>query len=276
MSQPAPVTPPSPDWSRTALGSADGWPAGLRLAIDLLLNSPTAMLLRWGPGPVIVYNDAYLTLLGLDGLQAPGASVPSLLPPAWTWNNAALQPVQDGHSLSYRHQLLPGWRDGAPCQLPLDLYYTPVRDQHDAVAGILCTLVPAARNVPEAGTRPLRLLVVEDNPDARYLVCETLRALGHTVQAVDSAEAALPQLAAHRFDILFTDVSLPGMSGIELARSAHQRQPELALLFATGYGDALTRHLDFPTHTLQKPYDIEQLQQVLATLSAQLAAKISL
>jgi CheY-like chemotaxis protein len=110
--------------------------------------------------------------------------------------------------------------------------------------------------------------VVEDNADARYLVCETLRALGHEVQDVASGEDALPQLAQHEFDVLFTDVSLPGMSGVDLARLALQQRPQLALLFASGYGDELTRRLEFPAQSLQKPYDIEQLQAVLAQIAA--------
>jgi CheY-like chemotaxis protein len=111
---------------------------------------------------------------------------------------------------------------------------------------------------------------VEDNADARYLACETLRALGHEVQAVASGEAALPALEQGPVDVLFSDVSLPGMSGVELARQALVRHPRLQLLFVSGYGDALTRHLPWPVTTLQKPYELEQLQHALATIGRRL------
>jgi CheY-like chemotaxis protein len=273
MNEPDFVAPPAPDWSQTSLGLPETWPPCLRLTVDIMLNSPSAMLLMWGPQRLMVYNDGYAALVGGAGLHPPGASVPTVLPPAWSWSSVALQRAWDGHSASYRNQRLPVWQRGQPGQLPLDLYYTPVRDAQDAVAGILCTLAPAAADAgPDATTRPLRILVVEDNPDAQYLVCETLRALGHAVQAVASGEAALPELAAQHFDVLFTDVSLPGMTGVALARAARRSQPALELLFATGYGDELTRHLEFPARSLQKPYEIEQLQQALDEIGQRLQA----
>jgi CheY-like chemotaxis protein len=263
--------PSSTDWSRTALGARDGWPACLRLTVDILLNSPLPMLLMWGRQQIMVYNDAYATLIGLSSLRAPGASVPSIQPAAWSWNNAAIGHAWDGHSASYPASSLPVWRNGGVTQLPLDLYYTPVRDEHDEVAGILCALSPSqAAPAAAAGDLPLRLLVVEDNADARYLVCETLRALGHEVRAAASGEEALPELDSQPFDILFTDVSLPGMSGVELARRALRQLPGLRLLFASGYGDELTRHLEFPAKSLQKPYDIEQLQSALDQIARDL------
>jgi CheY-like chemotaxis protein len=269
MNHPAAVTPPTPDWSQTALGDAASWPSSLRLTIDILLNSPQAMLLMWGPQQIMVYNEAYAALIGLPSLRAPGGNVPSMQPAAWSWSSAALAPVREGRSLSYRGCNLPLWRDGRMEQQALDLYYTPVPGD-GVVAGILCTLALARPTASADNQAPLRLLVVEDNNDARYLVCETLRALGHEVEAVASGEEALPMLSQHQFDVLFTDVSLPGMSGVDLARQALQQRPQLAILFASGYGDELTRHLEFPAQSLQKPYDIEQLQTMLEQIAATL------
>jgi CheY-like chemotaxis protein len=210
-------------------------------------------------------------LNGSGNLAAPGGNVPPVLPPAWSWSAAVIEHAWAGHSASYRAQPLSVWRNGAPVQLPCDLYYTPVRDADGAVGGILCTLTPAATEAAIApAPKPLHILVVEDNADARYLACETLRALGHEVQAVASGEAALPALEQGPVDVLFSDVSLPGMSGVELARQALVRHPRLQLLFVSGYGDALTRHLPWPVTTLQKPYELEQLQHALATIGRRL------
>jgi CheY-like chemotaxis protein len=100
----------------------------------------------------------------------------------------------------------------------LDLYYTPVHEQ--VAGGIVCTWRWPALRLPQATTRRCGCWRSRTNPDARYLVCETLRALGHTVEATATGEEALPLLAGQPYDVLFTDVSLPGMSGVELARAA--------------------------------------------------------
>ncbi len=273
MSLPDSIAAPAPDWTRTALGDSAAWPAILRLTVDILLNSPLPMVLQWGEQQIMVHNDAYVELLGLPSLRAPGGNVPPMQPSVWSWNPDVIVHARQGHSASYRSRNLPVWRDHAFTQKPLDLYYTPVRDDDNVVQGVLCALAPAqAMPAADAG-RALTLLVVEDNADARYLVCETLRALGHEVEAAASAEEALPQLASQQFDVLFTDVSLPGMSGVDLARQARRDQPALEVLFASGYGDELTRHLEFPARSLQKPYDIDVLQDALVQLARSVQAK---
>jgi CheY-like chemotaxis protein len=115
---------------------------------------------------------------------------------------------------------------------------------------------------------PLRVLVVEDNLDAQFLVCEMLKVFGHTVTGTGNAEEALASLTDGPFDILFSDVSLPGMSGVELARHALKLQPGLGIIFASGYGDSLVSRIDFPSISLKKPYDLDQLQSALARASA--------
>jgi CheY-like chemotaxis protein len=106
----------------------------------------------------------------------------------------------------------------------------------------------------------LRILVVEDNLDSQYLVCEMLRAFGHEADGVGHPNDALALLAANRYDVLFTDVSLPGMSGVDLARQAVAAAPAMQVIFASGYGDTLLRHVEFPYLSLQKPYELDQLQ----------------
>jgi PAS domain S-box-containing protein len=118
----------------------------------------------------------------------------------------------------------------------------------------------------------LRILVVEDNEDSRILVCELLTTLGHTVAGVGSAEEALEALEKDRFDTLFTDVSLPGMSGVQLARKAAAMAPGIAIVFASGYGASISAHLDIASRSLAKPYDIHQLRAVLAAVAADAGA----
>ena len=108
--------------------------------------------------------------------------------------------------------------------------------------------------------------MVEDNPDLCQLVCELLDSFGHATTAVGSAEQALRCIAAAEFDVLLTDVRLPGMSGIDLARSLVAQKPDVQVIFASGYGAALTANVGFPAHSLAKPYDIDQLHALLESL----------
>jgi two-component system response regulator PilR (NtrC family) len=66
-------------------------------------------------------------------------------------------------------------------------------------------------------TTPRRILVVEDEPDARDLLATTLAMHGHRVAQASSAEEAIPILDAERFDLVVADWDLPGRSGASLA-----------------------------------------------------------
>jgi PAS domain S-box-containing protein len=122
------------------------------------------------------------------------------------------------------------------------------------------------------GDDALRILVVEDNEDSRMLVCELLATLGHAVTGVGSAEEALEALQEGDFDTLFTDVSLPGISGVELAKTAAAMVPGLSIIFASGYGASISSHLSIPSRSLSKPYDLAQLRAVLAAVAADMSA----
>ena len=127
-------------------------------------------------------------------------------------------------------------------------------------------LDPIATAAAPAGA--LAVLVVEDNLDSQYLVCEMLKVFGYEADGIAHAEGALELLAAKPYDVLFTDVGLPGMSGVALARLALAGQSGLRVIFASGYGDSLLGHVEFAHQAMQKPYDIEQLHRVLMAIDA--------
>jgi CheY-like chemotaxis protein len=115
----------------------------------------------------------------------------------------------------------------------------------------------------------LRILVVEDNVDAQQLVCELLMAIGHIAQGTSTAEEAIKILTNSHFDVLFTDVNLPGMSGLDLARKTKQDMPDLKVIFVSGYGRSIAEQIDFQAVLLLKPYDLIQLQKALAESSSE-------
>ena len=110
----------------------------------------------------------------------------------------------------------------------------------------------------------LSILVVEDERGIGFVVSRVLTAAGYAVQVVSSAEEALPLLAASRagFALLLTDLTLPGMSGRELARRARMGQPSLRTLFVSG--DALPGDTLDECPMLAKPFTGQGLQKAVA------------
>lgn len=111
------------------------------------------------------------------------------------------------------------------------------------------------------------ILVVEDDADTRELACELLGALGHTASGSPSAEHALGMLQEREIDVLFTDLNLPGLSGIELATRALALRPTLKVILASGEGGSIALPEGTPITLLPKPYDLLQLQLSIADLA---------
>jgi CheY-like chemotaxis protein len=81
------------------------------------------------------------------------------------------------------------------------------------------------------------LLVIDDEPVVRLLVCQTLRQAGYTCLEAASALAALKQLQSdpQRLDGMVVDIRLPDMSGLNLVRLARTHRPGMPVLFISGY-----------------------------------------
>ena len=261
------------DWSATRLGDCRQWPWPLRMAADLLFNLPLPALLVWGRDMTVLFNEAYGALAGPSYGKVPGGNVPPVMPPPLAAASAELERAWDGEAaVAASRSFGFAGTSGADTH---DLHFTPLRGDDGAVLGILCVVAPAAIGAAAEGAAagPLRILVVEDNVDSQYLICEMLRAFGHHADGVGHPDDALAHLAAGRYDILFTDVSLPGMSGVELARKAIVDAPSMQVIFASGYGDTLLRHVEFPYLSLQKPYELDQLQAALDKVAGQKQAR---
>jgi two-component system, NtrC family, sensor kinase len=127
--------------------------------------------------------------------------------------------------------------------------------------------------MPEQDAPPLdghgmTVLVVEDNPEVGKFAADALAGLGYTAKLVGNATHALEELAADadRFDVVFSDVVMPGMTGIELAQEIHRRHADLPVVLTSGYSHVLSEHGSTGYELLQKPYAAEQLARVLSRL----------
>jgi PAS domain S-box-containing protein len=110
-----------------------------------------------------------------------------------------------------------------------------------------------------------RVLVVEDNADVGSFATHTLEELGYQSMLAVDGPSALVELErdASRFDVVFSDVIMPGMSGIELGLEIRRRYADLPVVLTSGYSHVLAQSGSHGFELLHKPYSIEQLSRVL-------------
>jgi signal transduction histidine kinase/ActR/RegA family two-component response regulator len=125
--------------------------------------------------------------------------------------------------------------------------------------------IAAIKSEPAATGRGYRVLLVEDNDDVGAFSTELLEDLGYTVRRVAEANAALAILAANEFavDLVFSDVIMPGMNGVELAGIIRERYPGLPVVLTSGYSNVLAENAHHGFELIQKPYSVESLSRVL-------------
>src|SRR5579872_2024437 len=106
----------------------------------------------------------------------------------------------------------------------------------------------------------MKILVVDDDPEVREIVAETLTEYGYRVLQASSGEEALPMLR-HRSDInmIITDVRMDGMSGLELAARAREQDDRLKVILISGYFLPQPIAVRF----LKKPFHIHELAEAV-------------
>jgi two-component system NtrC family sensor kinase len=142
----------------------------------------------------------------------------------------------------------------------------PIRTQAVTV-DTLPPLPPAADEAEQS----YHILVVDDEEPVARLLTRLLRDLGHRSVAVTSGAAALEAIAAVTFDLVLTDVKMPGMSGFELVEAIRLKAPDLAerVIFITGdtLSSTTREQIDRGEAVfLSKPFAIDQLEQTLQRL----------
>jgi two-component system, NtrC family, sensor kinase len=115
-----------------------------------------------------------------------------------------------------------------------------------------------------------RVLLVEDNADVATIAADYLQQCGCSVVKAENAEAAIEILNRRDdIDLVFSDIAMPGMSGLELGRLVRDHHPEVPVVLATGYSEKATRAVEEGFLLLEKPYSLETMRQSLSVASVQ-------
>src|ERR1700674_4761015 len=110
------------------------------------------------------------------------------------------------------------------------------------------------------------LLLIEDEAPLRQAIAEQLGDRGYQVEQADSGEAAIAKLADFAFDIIVTDLRLPGADGSAVVEAAVERYPHIVAIVVTGYGtvkDAVEAIKRGASDFVSKPFQIDELLHVL-------------
>jgi PAS domain S-box-containing protein len=156
---------------------------------------------------------------------------------------------------------------------------TQPRGQIPAPAQLAVLTPPEQEALPAASRLTARVLLVDDDAMVRFTTADMLGYLGHAVTEAGDATEALRLLSEHAYDVIVTDISLPDLSGDELAMRALALQPGLRVIFATGY-DALPEDSNHQALAgamlLRKPYNKERIEEAMnSAIAARLAAGAS-
>jgi PAS domain S-box-containing protein len=110
------------------------------------------------------------------------------------------------------------------------------------------------------------ILIIDDDPDVRDFLAETLEGLGHAVDVSEGAEQGLARIEETVPDLVLLDFAMPGMNGAQAARRIRGKRPGLPIIFVTGYAESeqLEAALGPDVSVLRKPFGVDELVAVIA------------
>src|SRR3954452_18638676 len=127
----------------------------------------------------------------------------------------------------------------------------------------------APNTAPAVAGSGMSVLLVEDNVELANFAADGLTELGYSITLIDNATDALAELVmdSDRFDVVFSDIVMPGMTGLDLAQAVRERGIGVPVVLTTGYSEALSQDGKVDFELVQKPYAIDQLSRVLHRLA---------
>src|SRR5262249_48303060 len=114
-------------------------------------------------------------------------------------------------------------------------------------------------------------LLVDDEPELRETLAEAIESAGHTVTKLGDGATAAELLRTHAYDVVLTDVRLPGVNGLTLVRTARSAAIPADCILMTAFadvGDAVAALKEGAADYLTKPFDIEELLHHITRIDA--------
>jgi CheY-like chemotaxis protein len=133
-----------------------------------------------------------------------------------------------------------------------------------------CSIAPVVEAIADlpletASQTPATILIVEDNEEVGAFAETLLAEMGHSVTRAHSGEQALELVRAQDFDVVFSDVVMPGMGGLKLAEALATEKPRLPVVLATGYSQEIAQAGSGGRPVITKPYRLATLSEALTT-----------
>jgi hypothetical protein len=195
------------DWAATPIGAIEEWPHSLRTAVRICVTSRHPMVIWWGPQLVLIYNDAWVPILGPSKHPALGKPGAQVWPEMWHIIGAQMRHVlNSGEATWSDDQLLPAYRYGYLEEAYFTYSYSPIHDGDGAVSGVFTAVIETTTRV--LGERRLATL---------HVLGEL--SVARTTSVQQACAAAMDVLSDNRADIPFALVYLltPDGAGTRLA-----------------------------------------------------------
>ncbi|MBY4896147.1 response regulator [Cupriavidus sp. AU9028] len=174
------------DWSRTELGPIDQWQRSLAGTVQLILASPVPMVLLWGKLGYMIYNDPYAGFAGGRHPYLLGSPVERGWPEVAEFNRHVMDVCLGGGTLTYREKELVLLRNGKPEDVWMDLYYSPVADDHGRPAGVLAVVIETTERVRIERSREQAEAALQRTNERLQLALNTGAVLGTWVWDVST------------------------------------------------------------------------------------------
>lgn len=179
------------DWSSMPLGPREGWPVELKVALDAMMHTEFAAVILWGDDLRLLYNDAYVQLIGDKHPAALGARCEDVFWEAWPQIEPLFAEVRrTGRAIMVEDELLPLHRHGFLEDCYFDFSYSPLHDAEGATIGVLDITLETTRRVLSQRRMALlarltaALALVESEGELRVVAHDVLARYPDDVQGV--------------------------------------------------------------------------------------------